>query len=137
MALDVIGKIVQVLDLQTGTSARGDWKKQEFILETEEQYPRKICISLWGDRIADITGIQLGKELITVSVSIESREFNGRWYTDVRAWRIQRGAVLETPPVIVANPVVGVNAATAPAVAAATDDFVSTGGDESFDDLPF
>jgi hypothetical protein len=143
MSLDIIGKIVQVLDLQTGTSARGDWKKQEFILETEEQYPRKVCISLWGDRIADITGIQLGRELITVSVSLESREFNGRWYTDVRAWKIQRGAVIETPPVVVGNPGVGTTAAT-PAVAAAptaaataTDDFVNTGNDEAFDDLPF
>jgi hypothetical protein len=90
MALDVIGKIVQVLELQTGVSARGDWKKQEFILETEEQYPRKICISLWGDRINDIAGIETG-ELITVSIALESREFNGRWYTDVRGWKIQRG----------------------------------------------
>jgi hypothetical protein len=90
MALDVTGRIVQVLDLQTGTSARGDWKRQEFILETEEQYPRKICISLWGDRINDIAGVQLNKELVTVSVALESREFNGRWYTDVRGWKIQR-----------------------------------------------
>ncbi|MDR1583658.1 MAG: DUF3127 domain-containing protein [Prevotellaceae bacterium] len=136
MALDIVGKIVQVLDLQTGTSARGDWKKQEFILETEEQYPRKICISLWGDRVGDITGIQLGKELITVSVAIESREFNGRWYTDVRGWRIQRGVVTATAAPVVAGgaPVV---ADAANAATPATDDFVTTGGEESFDDLPF
>jgi hypothetical protein len=89
MALDVTGRIVQVLELQTGASARGDWKRQEFILETEEQYPHKICISLWGDRVGDIAGIQAG-ELVTVSVALESREFNGRWYTDVRGWKIQR-----------------------------------------------
>jgi hypothetical protein len=94
--MDIIGKIVQVLDLQTGTSAKGDWKKQEFILETEEQYPRKVCISLWGDRVGDIVGVQPG-ELITVSVNVESREFNGRWYTDVRAWRIQRGVATVSP----------------------------------------
>jgi hypothetical protein len=96
MALELTGKIVQLLDLQSGTSARGDWKKQEFILETEEQYPRKICISLWGDRISDITGIQLSKDIITVSIAIESREFNGRWYTDVRGWKIQRGMGTQT-----------------------------------------
>jgi hypothetical protein len=90
MALDVTGKIVQLLDLQSGTSARGDWKKQDIILETEEQYSRKICITLWGDRINDIAGLQVGKDLITVSVTVESREFNGRWYTDVKAWKIQR-----------------------------------------------
>jgi hypothetical protein len=104
MALDVTGKIVQVLDLQSGTSARGDWKKQEFILETEEQYPRKICISLWGDRINDIAGVQIGKELLTVSIALESREFNGRWYTDVRGWKIQRaGQAAQSQAVPTAN----------------------------------
>jgi hypothetical protein len=94
MALEITGKIVQVLEVQSGTSPKGDWKRQEFILETEEQYPRKICISLWGDRVNDIADIQTGKELVTVSIAIESREFNGRWYTDVRGWKIQR--TLET-----------------------------------------
>jgi hypothetical protein len=130
--MDIIGKIVQVLDLQTGTSARGDWKKQEFILETEEQYPRKVCISLWGDRVGDIAGVQPG-ELITVSINVESREFNGRWYTDVRAWRVQHGVVTTGA---VAAPV-----APAPVTTAAAqqidDNFATTGGEESFDDLPF
>jgi hypothetical protein len=98
MALDLVGKVVQVLDLQTGTSPKGDWKKQDFILETEEQYPRKVCIALWGDRINDIAGINLGVDIITVSIALESREFNGRWYTDVRAWRIQRGVVVPPSP---------------------------------------
>jgi hypothetical protein len=98
MALEITGRIAQVLDLQSGTSAKGDWKRQEFILETEEQYPRKICIALWGDRVNDIADIQIGKDLITVSITLESREFNGRWYTDVRAWRIQRGPGVSTPP---------------------------------------
>jgi hypothetical protein len=98
MALDIVGKIVQVSPVQSGVSAKGEWKRQEIILETEEQYPRKICISLWGDRVNDIVGIQLEKELVTVSVAIESREFNGRWYTDVRAWKIQRGVTVVVPP---------------------------------------
>jgi hypothetical protein len=142
MALDIVGKIVQVLDLQTGTSARGDWKKQEFILETEEQYPRKICISLWGDRIADITGIQLGRELITVSVALESREFNGRWYTDVRAWKIQRGVAIgdNTVAPVTAAPATNAYVPAAAAAISSTSgdsDFANTGGDDSFDDLPF
>ncbi|MDR1583659.1 MAG: DUF3127 domain-containing protein [Prevotellaceae bacterium] len=99
MALEVIGKIVQTLDVQSGVSAKGEWKKQEIILETEEQYPRKICVSLWGDRISDIADIEIGKELITISIDIESREFNGRWYTDVKGWKIQRGAVISPPAV--------------------------------------
>jgi hypothetical protein len=100
MALDIVGKIVQVSPVQSGVSAKGEWKRQEIILETEEQYPRKISISLWGDRINDIVGIHLGRELITVSVTLESREFNGRWYTDVRAWKIQRGVAVPPSPSI-------------------------------------
>jgi hypothetical protein len=133
MALDITGKIIQVLDLQTGTSARGDWKKQEFILETDEQYPRKICISLWGDRIGDIAGAQIG-EVVTVSIAIESREFNGRWYTEIRGWRIQRGAI----PTTTAQS--GVNAENSPATVTApqplADDFANV-GEDSLDDLPF
>jgi hypothetical protein len=132
MALELIGKIVQVLDLQTGTSPRGDWKKQEFILETEEQYPRKICISLWGERVADIAGVQLNKEILTVSISLESREFNGRWYTDVRGWKIQRGQVVSASNVV-ENTQTATPAATGQAV---SDDFANT-GESSFDDLPF
>jgi hypothetical protein len=131
MALELVGKIVQVLDLQTGTSTKGDWKKQEFILETEEQYPRKICISLWGDRVADIASVQLNKELITVSISVESREFNGRWYTDVRGWRIQRGQVAS------ASNVVPENAPQTPTTGQPIRDDFATTGDTSFDDLPF
>jgi hypothetical protein len=129
MALDVTGKIVQMLDLQSGTSARGDWKKQDFILETEDQYPRKICISLWGDRINDIAGVQVGKDLITASVSLESREFNGRWYTDVRAWRIQRASQ-------VAQPQAAPSANSPTASQFPVDDYANVRKDQ-LNDLPF
>jgi hypothetical protein len=135
MALDVVGRIVQVLELQTGASARGDWKKQEFILETEEQYPRKICISLWGDRISDIAGIQTG-ELITVSVALESREFNGRWYTDVRGWKIQRAGQVNAVSVQGVPSQVPPPPSSPSSTALSTDDFAKPEGD-SFDDLPF
>jgi hypothetical protein len=140
MALDVTGRIVQLLELQTGVSARGDWKKQEFILETEEQYPRKICISLWGDRINDIAGIQLSKEIITVSVTLESREFNGRWYTDVKGWRVQRaGQVLvdQAPNQVNASQGQSVVSSQVPPAALSADDFAKPEENSSFDDLPF
>jgi hypothetical protein len=132
MALEITGKIVQLLDLQSGTSAKGDWKKQDFILETDDQYPRRICIALWGDRIGDIAGVQVG-ELITASVAIESREFNNKWYTDVRAWRIQRGLGVQAPQSAPQNssaPIIP------PPTPPADNNFANTGG-ESFDDLPF
>ncbi|MDR2651335.1 MAG: DUF3127 domain-containing protein [Prevotellaceae bacterium] len=88
MAIDIVGKLIQKLDIKSGESARGSWSIQDAIVETIEQYPRKICISFWGERIGDLEKIQLGDK-VTVSVNIESREANGRWFTSVRAWRIQ------------------------------------------------
>ncbi len=87
--MEVQGKLIKKLDKQTGEGKNGAWVKQEFILETQEQYPRKVCISLWGDKVKELDPIQPG-ETIKVSINIESREFNGRWYTDVRAWRVER-----------------------------------------------
>ncbi len=58
------------------------------IIETEGTYPKKVCVSIWGDKI-DQFGLKEG-ERITASVNVESREFNNRWYTDVKAWKIER-----------------------------------------------
>lgn len=93
--MEIQGKIVQVLPLQSGVGKQSgkEWKKQEYILEsnTDSQFPKQICFSLWGDRI-DQFQLTVG-ELVTVQIDIESREFNGRWYTDIRAYRVDRGAV--------------------------------------------
>lgn len=81
------GKIIQVLDLQTGEGANGQWKKQEYVLETtDSKYPKKVVFSLWKDKI-DEFNLSEGQD-VDVSIEIESREFNGRWYTNVQAWRL-------------------------------------------------
>ena len=85
--MEIIGKLVQVLPLQTGTSKNGEWKKQDIIIETPGQYPKKVCIAIWGDRI-NPAQLQTGNQL-KISFDVESREFNGRWYTDVKAWKIE------------------------------------------------
>ena len=89
--MELIGKIIQVLPLQEGVSKAGNaWKKQEYILETlGTQYPRKVCFNLFGDNV-DKFPMQVGQD-VTVSIDLESREFNGRWYTDVRAWNVLNG----------------------------------------------
>lgn len=92
--MEIQGKVVKVLPLQSGDNARGGWKKQDFILETPGEYPKQVCISLWGDKI-DQTPLTEGEE-ITASINVESREFNERWYTDVKAWKIQKGFVEST-----------------------------------------
>ena len=84
--MEITGKLIQLMPLQTGEGKNGTWKKQEIILETETQYPKKVCISIWGDKINE-KQLVVGNKL-TVSFDIESREYNGRWYTDVKAWKV-------------------------------------------------
>ncbi|MBO9199778.1 MULTISPECIES: DUF3127 domain-containing protein [Niastella] len=84
--MDISGKIIQFLQVQSGQGKNGTWKKQEFILETGDNYPKKVCIAVWGDKI-DMGSFKTG-DLVDVSFDVESREYNGRWYTDVKAWKM-------------------------------------------------
>ena len=89
MALDITGKILQIMPTTTGTSKAGkDWVKQEFVIETQETYPKKVCISVMGDKTQELKKYVPGNE-IKVSLNLESREYNGKWYTNVNAWRIE------------------------------------------------
>ena len=88
VALEVSGKIIEILEVKSGKSANGEWRKQEYVLETEAEYPKKVCFMAWGDKI-DQFNIQQG-ETVAVSIDLESREYNGRWYTDVKAWKVSR-----------------------------------------------
>jgi len=85
--MQISGKLISILPEVHGDGRNGPWKKQEFIIETEESYPKKICVSCWNDRV------ELNQDLlykpVKVEVTVESREFNGRWYTDVRAVSMQ------------------------------------------------
>ncbi len=97
MDLKITGIVKKLLEEQSGESQNGPWRKQEFILETEGNYPKQICIVQWGDKI-DSFSVQVD-ERVTVSINIESREYNERWYTDVKAWRVERdGAGNGAPP---------------------------------------
>jgi hypothetical protein len=87
--LKVKGKVIKILEEQSGQGKNGPWKKQDFILETPGKYPKKICITQWGDKI-DQFNVQEDEE-VTVYVDIQSREYKGNWYTDVKAWKVERG----------------------------------------------
>lgn len=89
--MQLTAKLLQLLPLQTGTGKNGQWKKQDIIVETEGQYPKKICISIWGDKINE-SQLKVGEQL-SISFDVESREYNGRWYTDIKAWKIEAGGV--------------------------------------------
>lgn len=93
--MEVSGKIAQLLPLQQGTGKNGVWKKQEFILETSGEYPKKICFSLWGDKI-DQSPLKEGTA-VKVSFDVESREYNGKWYTDAKAWKVEGSGGASAP----------------------------------------
>jgi len=77
------------LPKQTGNARNGStWEKQEYIIEVPGQYPKKVCFNLWGDKIGKFN-IQNGDD-VTIAVDVESREYNGRWYTDIRAWNVTK-----------------------------------------------
>lgn len=89
MGLEITGRLVQLLPEQSGTSKTGNtWQKQEFILETSDQYPKKVCFNLWGDKIQMLQNLPEGSQ-IKVSFDVESREYQSRWYTEAKAWRVE------------------------------------------------
>lgn len=94
--MDIQGKVIKFLDPVTGEGRNGTWKKQEFILELPGDFPKKVCIANWNDK-ADLSGVKEGDEL-KVYIDVESREYNGRWYTDVKAWKLERVGAAPTAP---------------------------------------
>ncbi|MCD7937636.1 MAG: DUF3127 domain-containing protein [Tannerellaceae bacterium] len=88
--MEVTGKVIAILPPQGGTSKTGnEWKKQEYVIETHEQYPKKICFQIFGADKIDQAAIQAGEEL-TVFFDIDSREYQGRWFTNINAWKVER-----------------------------------------------
>jgi hypothetical protein len=84
--MELTGKITHLLEIESGTSAKGDWQKRTIVIQNDsDKYPKPQAIQLWGD----LCNLELRKgDEITAHINIESREYNGRWFTDVRAWKI-------------------------------------------------
>jgi hypothetical protein len=85
--MQLTAKLTHLLPIQTGTGKNGEWKKQDIIVETEGQYTKRICVSIWGDKINE-DQLKIGNEL-KIDFDIESRDYNGRWYNDIKAWKIE------------------------------------------------
>lgn len=96
--MEIKGKIIAVLEAKSGTSKSGnEWKSQEYVIETQEQYPKKCCFNVFGaDKIAEMN-IQAG-EVMTVHINIDAREYNGKYYNDIRAWKIERAGQTQSAP---------------------------------------
>lgn len=154
--MEISGKIILVLPERGGVSQRDgrEWKVASYIIETIEQYPRKCCFEVFGiDRINQLN-IQVG-QMLTVSLDIDAREYNGRWYNQVRAWKAvpyDPNAVATPaadpaaafaqpaapfPPAAPAADPASAAAPAAPAPAAPAEAPAPAFGGESTDDLPF
>lgn len=103
--MDITGRIIAALEPRSGTSkASGNpWKMQEFVLETiNEQYPHKMMFSVFGEDKLQQAAINIGDE-VTVSFDVNAREYNGRWYNDIRAWRVSHEVAGNAQPNAVPN----------------------------------
>lgn len=133
--MEIVGKIIQALPIQQGTSTKtgNPWKIASYVLETQEQYPRKVCFEIFGEERINNNPCKVD-DVVTVSFDIESREFNGRWYTSIRAWKVQQGVVAADASAPQPAP------QTAPQAAApqpATGTFDAAPGVDESGDLPF
>ena len=144
--MDIEGKIIQDLGEQSGTSRAGNlWRKKEWVLETFGAYPKKVKFHVFGDRI-DTMNILVGNDY-TLSFDLESREYNGRWYTDVSVYKAQplvagQNAQGATPGGFAGQPQGGFPGSAEPISPFGgingTDVMSSPfGGDEGGEDLPF
>ena len=133
--MEITGKVVRLGGLTEGTSAKGPWRKQDLIIETDEQYPKTVCLTCWTNQINEIQSMVPG-QLIKAQIDISSREFNGKWYTDVRVWRFD--------PINAASPGQPAQQPAAQAMPQTPPAAAPTGGPEDYfgessngDDLPF
>ena len=141
--MELTGKIIAVLPASSGVSARtgNSWMSQDYVIEVPGQYPRKCLFRIFGeDRIKQFN-IQMGED-VTVSFDIDAHEYQGRWFNDIRAYNVVRGAVAPAPVAgaapVEAAPFPPQQPAAAPEAAAAPfPPEQEPAGDGSTDDLPF
>jgi len=132
--MEITGKIIAVLPAQGGVSQRtgNAWKSQDYVIETHDQYPKKCCFRVFGEDKINQFNIQSGEEM-TVSFDIDSHEYNGRWFNDIRAWAVNRNVQAPGAAPVAAAPV----AAAAPAAENTPFPPQQTPAEGSADDLPF
>lgn len=85
--MEISGKVAQILNPVTGKSNKGPWKKQEIILDIPGKFDSKLAVANWNDKV-DISSLSPGVE-VKFSVNIDSREYNGRWFTEVKIWKME------------------------------------------------
>lgn len=140
--MELSGKIIQKFPLQSGESKTSGkpWQLQAYLLETQEQYARKVYFEIFGEQRIKDNPCEID-DLVTISFDIESREFNGRWYTSIRAWQIKQGIVdnnaQHAAPASAAPQAAAPAAQPMPQAAAPNVETFDPAAGESTDDLPF
>lgn len=119
--MEIKGRIIAVMDKKQGMSKDGKaWMSQDFVIETMEQYPKRCVFNVFGEDKLKQFNIQQGGEYL-VKFDINAREYNGRWYNDVRAWKVEP-AQAEAPAQENTFPNAGANEIPAPTIAPPNDD---------------
>ena len=96
--MEISGTVISVLPTKTGKKTNGgEWKKQVYVLKTNGEYPKHICFEVWNDKI---TQFNIEKnDFVVASINIESTEFNDRWYTNIKAWKVIKKQEKKPQPV--------------------------------------
>lgn len=137
--MEIQGKVIAVLPERSGVSQRGEWKSQDYVIETHDAYPRKMVFGVFGaDRISRFN-IQIGQE-VTVSFDIDAHEYQGRWFNNIRAFDVRQvdPAAVGMQPGVVPGAAFGAAPAAAPTQPAATPaQPAAPVAEDKVDDLPF
>lgn len=136
--MELQGKVIAVLPERSGVSQRGEWKSQDYVIETHDAYPRKMVFGVFGaDRISRFN-IQIGQE-VTVSFDIDAHEYQGRWFNNIRAFDVRQvdPAAVGMQPGVVPGAAFGAAPAAAPAHPAAPAQPAAPVAEDKVDDLPF
>lgn len=136
--MELQGKVIAVLPERSGVSQRGEWKSQDYVIETHDAYPRKMVFGVFGaDRISRFN-IQIGQE-VTVSFDIDAHEYQGRWFNNIRAFDVRQvdPASIGMQPGVVPGAAFGAAPAAAPVQPAAPAQPAAPVAEDKVDDLPF
>jgi len=102
--MEIIGKLIKKMEVVSGEGKNGPWKKQNFVIETQADYPKKVCFTAWGDKV-ELNSVT-ESDIIKVHFDVESREYNNNWYNDLKCWKVElnssggsKAAIADLPPI--------------------------------------
>jgi hypothetical protein len=127
--MEISGKVYKVMPVQSGVGKTGnEWRKIDFVVETEAKYDNRICFTAWSERVSEVESLGIGQK-VKVSFDVSSREYNDRWYTDIKAWKIEADGEVPQQPADTSY--------SSPTATSSSQESTSGGAEDAGDDLPF